>query len=118
MADYSKGAAADDLETGGDTGETLETPTKETPEAGESTESEREDTWFIDDFPGSENLQPGDTITLRVVGKDKSGALEVEQVAGGPEGEPDWKQDLRRSVETTPGPEMAGGPPPAPGMMM
>jgi len=30
------------------------------------------------DFPGAENLKPGDTITLTIVGKDADGDIEVQ----------------------------------------
>lgn len=39
----------------------------------------REDTFFLPpDYPGIENLKQGDTVTLRVVGKDEDGNVEVE----------------------------------------
>ena len=39
----------------------------------------REDTFFLPpDYPGIENLKKGDTVTLRVVGKDEDGNVEVE----------------------------------------
>lgn len=33
------------------------------------------------DFPGAENLKAGDSITLKVVGKDKDGDIEVQHTA-------------------------------------
>lgn len=38
------------------------------------------------DFPGSENLKAGDTLTLRVRGKDADGDIEVEHVGDESEG--------------------------------
>lgn len=35
------------------------------------------------DFPGADELKPGDTVTLKVVGKDKDGDLEVEHMPKG-----------------------------------
>lgn len=32
------------------------------------------------DFPGAENLKAGDTLTLKVVGKDKDGDIEVQHM--------------------------------------
>lgn len=53
------------------------------PEGGDAQQQEheggREDTFFLPpDYPGIENLKPGDTVTLRVVGKDEDGNIEVE----------------------------------------
>lgn len=47
----------------------------EQPKEGEH----REDTFFLPpDYPGIENLKPGDKVTLLVVGKDEDGHVEVE----------------------------------------
>ena len=35
------------------------------------------------DFPGADSLKAGDTITLKVVGKDAEGDIEVEHANGG-----------------------------------
>ena len=59
---------------------------------------ERDDTfWIPTDFPGADQLKEGDTITLRVVGRDGNGEVEVE-LAGGPEQETDWKTDLKNEA--------------------
>ena len=52
------------------------------------------------DTPGCENAEVGDTITLRVVGRDKNGGIEVEYSggAGQESSEPEWKSDLRQSM--------------------
>ena len=62
----------------------------------------REDTFFMPpDFPGAEALKTGDTLTLKVVGKDSDGRLEVEQSTDGQPGaggSDDWKQDMRQTM--------------------
>jgi hypothetical protein len=43
----------------------------------------REDTFFLPhEYPGASDLQPGDMLQLRVVGKDADGQCEVEVVHG------------------------------------
>jgi len=79
------------------------TNTGDPSEMGESESSDQGDqTFFLpDSFPGRENYKAGDTITLKVVGEDADGDLEVECVH--PKGgEKDWKTDLRESVPNTP----------------
>lgn len=97
MADYSGGgAAADQLEQ--------EPPDRAGPPAAGQDEGGREDTFFLPpDFPGAEKLKPGDPLTLRVVGKDAEGGIEVEHVPDRGPGEPEWKSDLKRNVPNTPG---------------
>ena len=59
----------------------------------------REDTFFLpSDFPGSDNLKPGDTLTLKVVGKDADGDIEVEHVAGQPAKGRGMMDDLRTDM--------------------
>jgi hypothetical protein len=113
MPDYSGGGGAGagaDLEAGAGGGK----PTGETmSEGGHEDAGGREDTFFLPpDFPGSEALKPGDMLNLRVVGKDAQGGIEVEHVAGAEGDMPDWKKDLRNSVQSTPGMGMGGGEPP------
>lgn len=50
--------------------------------ASENQQPQGEDNSFYlpGDFPGAENLKAGDTITLKVVGKDKDGDIEVEHI--------------------------------------
>jgi hypothetical protein len=57
---------------------------------------------FIPAFPGSEKLQPGDPVPLRMVGQTADGQIEVEPIPMG-DGEPAWKKDLKNSVQTVPG---------------
>lgn len=72
------------------------------PEAGAS--EERGDTFFLpESFPGKEDYKPGDTITLKVVGQDADGGLEVECVHE-KDGEKPWQDDMRDTM----GPEMKG----------
>ena len=60
--------------------------------------NEREDTFFLPpDFPGSDKLKQGDTITLKVLSKGENGDIEVEHV-GAEAGEPDWKTDLKQHM--------------------
>ena len=41
----------------------------------------KSDTFYLpDDYPGAADLQPGDTLQLKVVGRDKDGQVEVECV--------------------------------------
>lgn len=68
----------------------------ETPEDG-SEPDQRDDTFFLpSDYPGAENLKPGDMVSLKVVGKDADGNIEVEcppeNMKDGKGG--DWKSDL------------------------
>lgn len=64
----------------------------------------RNDTFFLpQDFPGSEGLKPGDTITLKVVGKDSEGDIEVAMDGG--EEEMSMADDLRQSMGSETGPE-------------
>lgn len=70
--DYGTAGAA--LKTGGGA-EAGNGPSEDQPK-------EREDTFFMPHYPGSEDLQPGDTVQLRVVGKDSDGQCEVEVVKG------------------------------------
>lgn len=100
MADYSGGgAAADQLEAapegagemGADSAENREPK----PDEGGG--------MFIPAFPGSENLQPGDPVPLRMVGQTADGQIEVEPIPPSANGEPGWKQDLKKSVQTIPG---------------
>src|SRR5882672_6447997 len=48
------------------------------------------------DFPGAENLKAGDSITLKVVGKDKDGDIEVQHVDEG-DGEANQKMMAGKS---------------------
>lgn len=54
-------------------------------------------------FPGSENYKPGDTITLKVVGQDADGDLEVQCEKPSTDSK-DMMTDLRDSVPNKPGP--------------
>lgn len=108
MADYSNGAgnalAKANSRSSGETD--VDHPIDPNPA---SDESGREDTFFLpSDFPQADTLKPGDQLTLRVVGRDSEGNIEVETVSTGGTGEPEWKTDLKKSVQTTPGPEMMG----------
>ena len=54
------------------------------------------------DFPGAENLKAGDTITLRVRGKDADGDIEVEHMdegAMGDDGQKPIMQDFEESMK-------------------
>lgn len=52
-------------------------------ETGTDTQESSEGNFFLPgDFPGADALKAGDTITLRVVGKDADGDVEVENVSG------------------------------------
>lgn len=46
----------------------------------DSSESEREDTFFVPPalIPGADTLKPGDKLTFTMVGRDADGHLEVE----------------------------------------
>lgn len=69
--------------------------TAENPDEGQTA---RDDTFFLpSDFPGSDALKAGDTLTLRVVGKDADGDIEVEHVAGEP-AKSGMMDDLRTSM--------------------
>lgn len=72
------------------------------PETGGDQEpQQREDTFFLpNEYPGAEDLQPGDTLSLRVVGKDEHGQIEVECVHddGGKEGESGMPASRGKSV--------------------
>jgi len=96
--------AADRLEQGGGGGEDMG---GEPGDERQPPDGQREDTFYLPpDFPGSEMLNPGDMLQLRVVGKDGDGGIEVEHVPMKGGGEPEWRQDLKRSVPNVPG---AGG---------
>lgn len=62
----------------------------------------RGDTFFLPPtFPGADGLAQGDTVTLRVVGSNEQGELEVENVSqegAGGEGEAPWASDLKQSM--------------------
>ena len=53
------------------------------------------------DFPGAENLKAGDTLTLRVRGKDADGQIEVEHVGdgAGDDGQKPIMQDFEESMK-------------------
>jgi hypothetical protein len=46
--------------------------------ADEAQEGEDNTFYLPGDFPGAANLKAGDTVTLRVVGKDADGDIQVE----------------------------------------
>lgn len=54
----------------------------------ENQQPEAEDNSFYlpGDFPGAENLKAGDMISLKVVGKDKDGDIEVQHMPDDEEG--------------------------------
>lgn len=62
----------------------------------------RGDTFFLPPtFPGADGLAQGDTVTLRVVGSNEQGELEVENVSregAGGEGDAPWANDLKQSM--------------------
>jgi hypothetical protein len=69
----------------------METSPQSAAPEGEEQQGEQPDeskgyTCFLPgDFPGAENLKSGDTITLKVVGKDKDGDIEVQHTGEGQE---------------------------------
>lgn len=85
--DYTGGTAADELSADG---------------APEGQEPKPDGNIFIEAFPGSENLKPGDPVPLRMVGQTHDGQIECEPMPPG-DGEPEWKADLKKSVHTVPG---------------
>lgn len=93
---FNDSAAADLAATAG----APSAPGNNPEEEKEGAEHEQAETFFLPSgFPGSENLKPGDTVTLKVVGKDAEGGIEVEAESPeeGDEGG-DWKEDLRSSM--------------------
>lgn len=62
------------------------------------------------DFPGAADLNPGDTITLKITGKDKDGYLQAEPMGEGDQGGamPDWKKDLHDTMGSEPTPPSTG----------
>lgn len=93
--DESGGAAAALKNPAPDAGGDAAVPDKK-PDAGEGN-------LFIPAFPGSENLKPGDPLPLRMVGQTAEGEIECEPMPMGDGGEPEWKKDLKGSVQTIPG---------------
>jgi hypothetical protein len=93
--------AAAQLDAGGDQGGAGN------PGAAEN-QTPREDTFFLPSaFPGSDMLKAGDTITLKVVGKDAEGQIEVEHMPDDMEGEhaDRWKGDFRKDMAAQTAPE-------------
>lgn len=84
-----------DPEMGGDTG---------TEEAMPETEDSDDQSFFLpSSFPGRADYKSGDTITLKVIGEDADGDLEVKCLH--PKGDKkDMMTDLRESVPNSPGP--------------
>lgn len=74
------------------------------PGGADSAPMEREDTFFLPaDFDGLASLNPGDTVTFRVVSKQDNGDVEVERVGPETTEEKPMMEDLRDT--------MAGPPP-------
>lgn len=72
---------------------------------GNQDQSDNQSFYLPSSFPGRENYKAGDTITLKVVGADADGDLEV-QCQGPDDGsgdQSDWKSDLKANVPNTPG---------------
>src|SRR5258705_3170753 len=73
-------------------------PQSAAPEGDEHQDGEQQDegkgyTCFLPgDFPGAENLKAGDMLSLKVVGKDKDGDIEVQHID---EGEGEGNQKMR-----------------------
>lgn len=81
---------------GGDTG---------TEEAAPETESSNDQSFFLpSSFPGRADYKPGDTITLKVIGEDADGDLEVKCLHPKGGDKKDMMSDLRESVPNSPGP--------------
>lgn len=72
--------ASPDVDTG-----SQQQPAEEKGEAGGYT------CFLPGDFPGAENLKAGDTLQLKVVGKDADGDIEVEHMQGGEGEKPEGK---------------------------
>lgn len=82
-----------------------DTSTDETTDSSDSEQSSDDQSFFLpSSFPGRAGYKPGDTITLKVVGEDADGDLEVkcEHPKGGEK--KDMMSDLRESVPNSPGP--------------
>lgn len=75
-----------------------------TEDAAPEIESSDDQSFFLpSSFPGRANYKSGDTITLKVIGEDADGDLEVKCLH--PKGEKkDMMSDLRESVPNSPGP--------------
>jgi hypothetical protein len=68
----------------------------------------RKDTFFLPSgFPGMDSFKPGQTITLKVVGRDAEGDIEV---AVGDGEEPSFADDLRTSMAESDEDEAAVSP--------
>lgn len=81
----------------------MDDPNADLRESSDVDSGEREDTFFLPpDFPGADGLKAGDTITLRVVGKNSDGEVEVESSSGQTtEGKSDdWEHDLRSNASS------------------
>lgn len=90
---YQQPNAADELDP--------QTVADEAPPEGKDDAGE---TFFLpDSFPNREDYKPGDTITLKVVGADADGDLEVECVQP-KDGHKSMADDLRATM----GPDMSG----------
>lgn len=102
MPDYSK--AADSLDPMGATGSTPAPEGSDAEEQPESPDTEKQEgdegeasegTFFLpQDFPDAGSLNPGDTLSLKVLGKDKDGNVEVERCAPGK----GWKSDMKKEL--------------------
>lgn len=96
--DYSSGGGTAAEELGAAAGAEPDPTEEQEPPTPESSE----DGIYIDAFPGSENLKPGDPLPLRMVGQTPDGQIQCEPMPMG-DGEPAWKKDLKNSVQTVPG---------------